>query len=141
MWPWCPMDPSRDCSCPGGVIREASASSPCLPRGPGRAGGASSLPPRPTSRLELEEEPRSGGGQISGAGAQYCVPVWWVDSATESPQRVQEGSISRDWGTEHLSTGAVALRSVKTSAVGLAIKMPLDESLVLHSSCDGDLIS
>lgn len=34
-------------------------------------------------------------------------------------QRVQEGSISWGWGTEHLSTGAVALRSVKTSAVGL----------------------
>lgn len=117
MWPRCPVDPSRDCSCPGWVTRgglsfqsretveEEASLSPCRGDLGARVGRAVCYPDQ-AHRLELEEEPRAGNGQISAsdlpgpepskhppafgqwrrtswsapwpaAGAQFCVPAWW----------------------------------------------------------------
>lgn len=162
MWPRCPVDPSRDCSCPGWVTRgglsfqswetveEEASPRPCRGDLGARVGRAVCYPDQPHC-LELEEEPRAGGGQLSAsdlpgpepsrhppafgqwertswskpwpaAGAQFCVPAWWdrVGTATLGPQSTcQEGSDSWGWRTEHVSKGAVAPGSLKTSGVGL----------------------
>lgn len=109
------MDPSRDCSCPGWVtcgglsfqsretIEEEASPRPCRGDLGARVGRAVCYP---VHRLELEEEPRAGGGQLSAsdlpgpepsrhppafgqwrrtscsapwpaAGDQFCVPAWW----------------------------------------------------------------
>lgn len=112
-----PVDPSRDCSCPGWVSREGlsfqsretveeeASPSPC-PGDLGTRVGRAVCYPDQAHRLELEEEPRAGSGQISAsdlpgpepsrhppafgqwgrtswsapwpaAGVQFCVPAWW----------------------------------------------------------------